>query len=99
MPRCVADAIAMAGWPTFTVSVFRALDYKEQIQKLQDRCSSLEASVNKNVHTISAAQKRSVPRGVQNGHPMQDNVVATVEQPVVSESKTEGTIYTVDYDV
>ena len=79
MPRCVTDAIGMAQWPMFTVSVVSALDYKEQIQKLQDRCSALEASVNKNVQNISTAQKRSVPRGIQNYHPMQENVVATVE--------------------
>ena len=96
MPRCVTDAIGMARWPTFTVSVVSALDYKEQIQKLQDRCSALESSVNKNVQNISTAQKRSVPRGVQNYHPMQEDVVATVEQPVVSGRKTEGTIDTVD---
>ena len=95
MPRCVTDAIGMARWPTFTVSVVSGLDYKEQIQKLQDRCSALEASVNKNIQNISTTQKRSVPRGVQNYHPMQENVVATVEQPVVSGRKTEGTIDTV----
>ena len=92
MPRCVTDAIGMARWPTFTVSVVSALDYKEQIQKLQDRCSALEASVNKKVRNASSAQNRIASRGDQNGHPMQVNVVPTVEQPVVSESKTEGTI-------
>ena len=96
MPRCVTDAIGMARWPTFTVSVVSALDYKEQIQKLQDRCSALEASVNKKVRTASSAQNRIASRGDKNGHPMQVNVVPTVEQPVVSGSKTEGTIYNID---
>ena len=99
MPRCVTDAIGMARWPTFTVSVVSALDYKEQIQKLQklqDRCSALEAFVNKKVRNASSAQNRIASRGDQNGHPMQVNVVPTVEQPVVSESKTEGTIDNID---
>ena len=96
MPRCVTDAIGMARWPTFTVSVVSALDYKEQIQKIQDRCSALEASVNKKVQNVSSAQNRIVSRGGQNGHPTQMNVVPTVEQPVVSGSKTEGTIDNID---
>ena len=32
MPRCVTDAIGMARWMTFTLSVVSALNYKEQIQ-------------------------------------------------------------------
>ena len=86
----------MDRWSTFTVSVVSVLDYKEQTQKLQYRCSALKASVNKNVHNITAAQKRSVSRGVPADYPMQENVVATVEQPVVLVIKTEGTIDTVD---
>ena len=92
MPRCVTDAIGMARWPTFTVSVVSALDYKEQIQNLQDRCSAIEASVNKKVQNVSSAQNRIVSSGDQNVHPMQVNVVPTVEQSVVSASKTENTI-------
>ena len=86
MSCCITDVTGMDRWPTFTVPVVSALDYKEQIQKLQDRCSALDASVNKNVQNISTAQKRSVPRGVQNYNPMQENVVATVKRPVVSGS-------------
>ena len=73
-----------------------ALDYKEQIQKLQDQWSALEAPVNKKVQNVSSAQNRSISRGVQNGHPMQVNVLYNVEQPVVSVSKTECTIDNID---
>ena len=62
MPRCVIDAIELARWSTFTVYVVGALNFNDQIQKLQGRCSVLEASVNRNVQNISVAQKGSVSR-------------------------------------
>ena len=60
---CATDAIGMARWPTFTISVVSALDYKEQNQRLQERCSAPEASVNKKIQNISIAQEGRLQGG------------------------------------
>ena len=93
MSRCVTDSIGMARWLTFTVSVVSALEYKEQIPKLQDRCSALDVSITRTFRIYQPPRRGASPGVLKMTIKRK---IMWMPQPVVSRSKIKGTIDTVD---